>query len=87
MAEISEFKAIATNTPFPYVTEDQLIFTGKILCVHVIPSDDVAAIGKLLATATNTPLPYVTEYQPTFAGKVLCVHVIPSGDVAAIFEP
>jgi len=48
----------ATNTPFPKLTEVQLVATGSVLAVQVMPSTDVAAaLDVTVLTATKTPFP------------------------------
>jgi hypothetical protein len=77
-------KEVTTKTPSPYATEDQFESPeGSVLCVHVMPSVDVAAV-EVADTATNTPSPYVTDTHPAWTGSVLCVQVIPSVEVAAV---
>ena len=49
----------ATNTPFPYVTLDQLLSAAEVRDVHTIPSGLVITRlpDPVLLTATNTPFP------------------------------
>jgi len=68
------------------VTGVQVVETGKVRAVHVIPSGEVAAIVLTAFppdTATKPPFPKLTENQVVELGKTRAVHVIPSGEVAA----
>ena len=74
----------ATKVLFPKVTEDQVELDGKVLAVHVLPSElEAAAVPPPFCTTTKIPFPKVTETQLELDGKVLAVHVMPSGLVAA----
>ncbi len=81
-AELDEADT-ATNRPLPKATLAQLP-DGSVLCVHVMPSVDVAAtVDVVVVVATKTPLPKATATQFAATGKVLAVHVMPSGEDAA----
>jgi hypothetical protein len=70
--------ATATKTPFPYVTEVQVL-AGAVRAVQVMPS--VLVITRfvpLLLTATKVPFPYVTEFQVFASVAVRAVQVVPS---------
>jgi hypothetical protein len=86
-AAIVEFRATAAKTPPPYATDLQFAETGSVLCVHVIPSVDVAtAVEPPVTTAAKTPPPYATDCHLLEEGRVLCVQVIPSVEEAAVVE-
>ena len=73
-------EATATNKPFAYVTENQLLSAADARDVHVMPSGLVitrSPVPKKAATATNKPFPYVTERQLLFVADVLNVHDSP----------
>ena len=56
--------ATATNKPFPYVTERQLVlFDAGVRPVQVMPSGLVITLYPSEETATNNPFPYVTDTQ------------------------
>jgi hypothetical protein len=71
------------------VTSAQVVLTGKVRWVHVIPSVDEAAMAEFRATATKTPVVglTVTPYHSPVAGKTRCVHVIPLVEEAAMVVP
>ena len=70
--------ATVTKTPFPNVTEDQVVLVGSVLCVQVIPSGDVAAVLDRSANATKTPFPNATACQSELLGNVREVQEDPS---------
>ena len=70
--------ATATKTPFPYVTDVQLL-AGTLRAVQVMPS--VLVITRfvpLLLTATKVPFPKVTLLHWFASAALRAVHVIPS---------
>jgi hypothetical protein len=77
--------AVATNSPFPYVTElkdARLVMDEQF---QVMPSKEYITaeftpVGGLLLTTTKTPLPNVTSFQSTFVrhGWVVAFQVLPS---------
>jgi hypothetical protein len=61
----------------------QLPACDNILCVHVIPSGDVAAIVEALSvTATNSPFPNAMAYQLAETGIACAAHVAPLAERA-----
>ena len=67
---MEELIATATKVEPPKVTDCQAALTGKVRCVHVMPSAEVAAVEEFAATATKVEPPKVTEYQLVLTGSV-----------------
>jgi hypothetical protein len=73
----------ATNKPFPYVTDSQVLFAAAVRAVQVAPLFVLVITAPLAPTATNAPSPYVTEFQLEVVPVVREVQLIPSGLVIA----
>lgn len=72
----------AAKTPLPNATENQTELLGRVLDVHIIPSEEKAELD-VEPTATKTPFPKVTKFNAETLERVLCVQVTPLGEVAA----